>query len=180
MVFRLGRGRGRFFADLITPHMAVRDTVLDIGTGTGNVCAVLRERHYRVTPLDVEDLSFSDTVQPTIYDGVTMPYPANTFMVALLLTVLHHTPDPEAVLSEAARVARRVIIIEDIYDSTFHKYLTFFCDSLFNAEFRGHPHSNKSDSAWQMLFRQRGYKIVSVHYTRSFVVFKHAVYVLEC
>lgn len=178
-IFRLGAGRGVFFADTIDSYVKESEKLLDIGTGTGNVCAVLAQRGYDVTPIDVEDLSFTDEVTPTLYDGDTMPYKDDAFNTALLLTVLHHIPTPEATLDESARVAHRVIIIEDIYSNRLHKWVTFFCDSLFNFEFKGHPHSNKTDAEWKALFKAKGYKLHAANYTKSFVVFRHAVYVLD-
>jgi len=47
--------------------------------------------------------------------GVRLPFADGEFDTVLLLSVLHHAKSPEAVLAEAARVARhRVIVFEDI------------------------------------------------------------------
>ncbi len=135
--------------------------ILDIGSGRGVVTRVLRERGFEVTPLDVRDRSTEPALSPVVYDGTAIPFPDKAFDCALLLTVLHHTPDPDAVLREAARVARRIIIIEDVYTNTLQKYLTFFTDSLFNLEFRGHPHSNRTDAEWRRSFERLGLTLVA-------------------
>ncbi len=136
-------------------------SILDIGSGRGVVTSILRERGFEVTPLDVRDRSMERELAPVVYDGRKIPFPDKAFDCALLLTVLHHTPDPDAVLREAARVARRIIIIEDVYTNTLQKYMTFFTDSLFNLEFRDHPHSNRTDAEWRRSFERLGLTLVA-------------------
>jgi hypothetical protein len=93
--------------------------------------------------------------------------------------VLHHAPNPEAVLQEAARVAKRVIITEDVYYNIVHKYATFFMDSLLNLEFIGHPHSNKTDAQWREVFQKAGLRLTGEKAMASFLVLRHRMYVLE-
>ena len=114
---------------------------MDIGSGTCNVCEILSKKGYEITPLDVHDLSFVNNIKPVIYDGNKIPYANNKFDQTLILTVLHHTPNPEKILQEAKRVSKRIIIIENVYSNWLHKYLTYFFDSLLNLEFIGHPHT---------------------------------------
>ena len=95
-----------------------------------------------MTALDVANVSFIDSITPVIYDGVAMPFDKASFDVVLLITMLHHTPTPERVLMEAKRVARRIIVIEEIYAQTCDKYLTYFIDSVFNLELFHHPHTD--------------------------------------
>jgi SAM-dependent methyltransferase len=163
------------FAGLIQPN----ESVLDIGSGNCNICENLRARGIDITPLDVKNLSFVDSISPLIYDGRTIPFPDDRFEVGLLITVLHHTPDPDAILREAARVCKRLIIIEDIYSNRWHKYVTFTMDSLLNADFFDHPHTNKSDPEWRGLFDRLGLRILHAAYLWSFLVFRHATYHLE-
>lgn len=49
------------------------------------------------------------------FDGKTIPFPAQTFNVAILADVLHHCNDAQALLREAKRVARYVVI-KDHYE----------------------------------------------------------------
>ncbi len=163
------------FVGLIQPGQSV----LDIGSGTCNIVEILRARGIDVTPLDVKNLSFVDSIKPILYDGRTIPFPDDRFDVGLLITVLHHTPDPEAVVREAMRVCKRLIIIEDIYTSRPHKYVTFAMDSLLNAEFFGHPHTNKNDHEWRLVFERLGLRVLQATYQWSILVFRHATYHLE-
>ncbi len=154
------------------------DRLLEVGCGPGSVCLLLKNRGFSVVPLDVTDSSLTPEVRPVLYDGRTMPFADGTFDVALLLTVLHHTPDPERILIEAARVARRIIVIEDIYHNRAQRYLTYVMDSLVNLEFAGHPHNNKADSEWRTLFAKLGMRIDSAHSWRYLLLFRQACYCL--
>lgn len=144
----------------IAPYLPESGTILDIGSGTGMVSAMLREQGYRVTSLDVRDRSINASLRPVLYDGDRVPFDNDSFDCALLLTVLHHTPDPEAVLREALRVSPRVIVIEDVYSNPVQKQLTYCTDSLFNLEFSGHPHSNRTDREWLRTFSDLDVRVV--------------------
>lgn len=162
----------------ITPHLRQTDHVLDIGSGNGVLCRALRKRNYQITALDIDNLSFFEDVEPIIYDGVNMPFEDDCFDVALLITVLHHAPVPEQVLAEARRVAKRVIVIEEIYSGPLNRLLTYFIDSLFNLEFIGHPHTNKTDRGWREVFEHLGLTLVDVRYTKSILILNRVTYVL--
>jgi|SRR3989344_2229236 len=179
IVYGAGNNRAIDIVDKIQDFLDKNGSILDIGSGTCNVCEVLSRKGYKVTPLDIQNLSFIDNVEPVIYDGKTIPFNEDKFDTSLILCVLHHTLDPERILREAKRVSRNIIVIEDIYDSWFQKCITLFFDSLFTLEFIGHPHSNKNDKHWRETFAKLGLKIIDVKYGRSFLVFKHATYYLE-
>jgi len=137
-----------------------------------------REGH-NLTPLDVVDQTLSSEVEPLIYNGKKLPFDDNSFNTALILTVLHHTSNPKEILSEAKRVADKIIIVEDIYSNPIQKYLTFIVDSIVNMEFAGHPHSNKSDTEWKTTFNKLGLKLKATRYDRFLLFFRQATYYLE-
>ncbi|MCR4261082.1 MAG: class I SAM-dependent methyltransferase [Candidatus Colwellbacteria bacterium] len=145
---------------VITPYLKIGDRIIDIGSGDCTVAKNLRKKGYKITPLDVKDKSVHQNIRPTIYDGQSMPFPDNSFDVALLITVLHHTKKPVEVLRETLRVAPRIIVMEDLYESIFQKYLTFIMDSLLNLEFFGHPHTNMTERQWEGVFKKLGLKII--------------------
>lgn len=163
----------------LLPHVTPADKVLDIGTGNGGICHALLKEGRNIQPLDIKNISFFPEVNPLVYDGKKLPFSDQSFDTALLITMLHHTPDPEAILVEARRVAPRLIVMEDIYSNFFQKYLTFFADSLVNLEFDGHPHTNRNDAGWRDLFDKLALNVVAVEYRRTLVFFKQVVYVLE-
>ena len=179
LVYRAGRARARIVLEWMRPYVPRDAAVLDIGSGTGNVTELMREAGWSVTPLDVEDLTFTDTVRPTLYAGERMPFEDASFDVALLVTVLHHVEDPIPVLREAARVARRVIVVEDIFRSAVHRYATYAIDSLLTLEFAGHPHSNRSDGGWRATFEELGLRMRAARYRGSMLVLRHALYCVD-
>ena len=174
----LERVRNKGVFDCFEDYLKEGDRVLDFGCGLGGVSEKLISDGYDVVSLDVENMSLTD-MEPVIYDGKKIPFKDDSFDVALVLTVLHHTPDPEKLLKEVGRVANRIVIIEDIYGGLVGKYATFFFDSLFNLEFFGHPHSNKSDEEWKKCFKRLGFSLVREDKKRSMVFFEHGIYILE-
>ena len=164
----------------IIPNLEPGSNVLDLGAGFCNITKYLREQGHEVTPLDIHDLSLFPDIKPHIYDGRKIPYPDNHFDTTLLITVLHHTPEPMKILEEAMRVSKKqIIIVEDIFSSTWHKYLTWAMDSVVNLEFWGHPHSNKSDEEWREVFKDLGLTLKVAMYRNFWMMFSHATYVLE-
>jgi len=174
-----GIPRARDLVGRIDAYLAGKKTVLDIGAGWCKVSEILRDRGMDVQALDVRNNSVVKGVNPVVYDGSRFPFGDNVFDLALLITVLHHTQQPEVVIREARRVSRSIVIIEDIYTTTLGKYWTFWMDSLVNLEFAGHPHSNRTDEGWRTLFNDLGLRLENAKYQRSSGVFKHATYYLE-
>ena len=160
-------------------HLSKNDRVLDIGSGNCLLAASLMRDGLDVTPLDIRNGSFLPDVQPEIYDGAQIPFDDDTFDVATLITVLHHTRQPNKLVAEASRVARRIIVIEEIYVTRVRKYVTYFIDSLFNLEFRGHPHTNRTDEQWRHSFRMLGLSLQDASYSTSFGCLSRVTYALE-
>ncbi|MGM0499555.1 MAG: class I SAM-dependent methyltransferase [Bacillota bacterium] len=155
------------------------DLLLDLGAGKCALSWKLKQEGYNTTPVDVQNLSFCSEIEPIIYDGKKLPFADNSFDKVLLLTVLHHIPQPKIVIKEALRAADELIIIEDVYSNPLQKYLTFFADSLFNFEFIGHPHSNKTEKEWQKLFDDLGLKIKEKRKDKVLIFFDQVTYHLS-
>ena len=178
-VFAVWRADARRKLNLIRPWLPDDQTLLEIGSGPGSVLAEFRAAGYSVDGLDIHDSSYDETLTPTLYDGDVMPFTDGAYDTALLLTVLHHTPDPEAILTEAARVARRVIVIEDVFESAWQRKYTKVADSITNLEFFGHPHTNRSDQQWRATFERLGLRLRYGVVHRLAQIFRQAVYVVE-
>ena len=178
MVRFLERVRNKGVLECFEGYLKKGDRILDFGCGLGGVSEKLISDGYEVVSLDVRDISLTD-VKPVIYDGKKIPFKNDSFDVALVLAVLHHTTSPEKLLKEVGRVAERIVLLEDVYDGWLGKYITFLFDSLFNLEFFGHPHSNKSDKEWKECFKKLGFSLVKEDKKRSMVFFKHGIYFLE-
>lgn len=113
------------FAAEITP----RARVIDIGAGKGLLAqALTRQLDARVTMVDV--VSYNQTNLPlTICTSHALAFADHSFDYALLSFVLHHTCDPAAILREALRVARTVIVIENDVRGKVRAALTRVLDS---------------------------------------------------
>ncbi|GAB5522542.1 MAG: hypothetical protein Roseis2KO_04140 [Roseivirga sp.] len=162
----------------IKPVLSPGAGILDIGSGYGTVTEVLKSNGFEVTAVDVEDQSVRPELKPMVCDGAALPFPSRSFDFSLLLTVLHHTPEPAKVLSEAARVAEKVLVIEDVYSNKLQQYLTYFTDSLLNFEFRGHPHSNKSRAGWQQTCQTLGLEFEVIRSDRFLLFFRQETYLI--
>jgi len=132
----------------------------------------------RIRPLDIADKSLFEKIKVEVYDGETFPFEDKQFDVCQLITMLHHTTNADDLIREAKRVSNRIIIMEDIYESSFQKYITWFTDSLVNWEFYGHPHTNRTDTEWKEVFEANGLTLESAEYYRFLFFFKQVTYIL--
>lgn len=163
----------------IEDWLSLEVKIIDIGSGPGSLLQVLGAREYEVEGLDIKDNSYRPALRPHVYDGVHMPFEAKSYDAALLATVLHHTRDPDVIIKEAARIAPRVIIIEDVYEGRVMEWLTKRMDSLMNLEFFSHPHSNRTDTQWRESFAAMGLHLRYAQTHSVAGIFKQAVYVIE-
>ena len=179
IVWKWGVWRARRIDRLIGKYLEQEYRVLDFGAGDCIISDAYRKKGYDVTPVDIEDISLVKGLDPVIFDGKQLPFEDDAFDLAMILTVLHHTSNPEEVLREAMRVSRRLVIVEDIFASRWGYRLTCFVDSLQNQEFGGHPHANKTDVEWKGLFGDFGLELVDAKYSRWVILLKQATYYLE-
>jgi ubiquinone/menaquinone biosynthesis C-methylase UbiE len=142
------------------------DKIIDIGGGLGTVSYILNKKGFSTIVIDLHDLSIFQEIQPIVYNGTTIPYDDKSFDVALVLTVLHHAKSPEIILNEAKRVAKRIIVIEDVYNSLLQKYITFVIDSFANFQFFNHPHGNKTQNEWTRLFKDLNMEIIECKFQK--------------
>ncbi|MCK4588275.1 class I SAM-dependent methyltransferase [Candidatus Woesebacteria bacterium] len=173
-----GKERTDNMVRLVSRYINEKDKILDIGCGVCDVAKNLVDSGFDVAALDVKDISIHKDITPVVYDGEKIPFENDFFDVAFLITVLHHIKEPEKLLREAKRVSKRIIIIEDIYESNFQKLLTYLMDSLINFEFIGHPHSNKSDKEWKKEFKKQGLKLLDFKKEPFWKYFLSGIYYL--
>ena len=122
----------------IAPHLRRGWTVLDIGSGTGRVARWLTARA-GIRPTLADVIEFGNRIGGLPYirleDPVRLPFADGAFDAAMMLVVLHHVPrwaDQERLLSEAARVARRLVLIEDTPGSRSERAVNVAWDWLLN------------------------------------------------
>ena len=108
--------RARQLMEQVSTWLPNEGSVLDLGSGTGHVSALLeRELRLDVVTADVSDMHVVGRPPVLIADGV-LPFEEQTFSAALLFFVLAYPIDPVGVLKEAARVARGpVIVVQTLY-----------------------------------------------------------------
>jgi SAM-dependent methyltransferase len=89
--------------------------VLDVGCGDGLIGALIHEHRPDVDMTGIDIAARGDTHIPVReFDGVSIPVEDQGADVVMLVDVLHHADDPMALLGEAARVARRAIVLKDV------------------------------------------------------------------
>jgi len=152
--------RAEFFVSHFDSWLSPNSRILDIGGGWGFYAEPLQTRDHHVTVLDVINPALQHA-PVVIYDGERIPFPDKSFDVSLLITVLHHIPDPVRVLKEARRVTRNhVIVIEDTFRSSLERWWTEFRDRMYNFEFLGHPNQFRSRQEWLDVFRRLDFEIL--------------------
>jgi SAM-dependent methyltransferase len=89
-------------------------SILDIGCGSGEIGADLATGGRTVIGTDVL-VRDSCEIPMARFDGRRLPFPDDAVDASIVVDVLHHSADPVAVLSEAARVSRRAVVVKDHY-----------------------------------------------------------------
>ncbi|WP_333711854.1 class I SAM-dependent methyltransferase [Yoonia sp.] len=89
-------------------------SILDVGTGDGQIAKMIGERQTGTTVQGIDIMLREVTHIPvTLFDGTKIPFEDNSVDVVTFVDVLHHTDDPQILISEAARVAKTAVIIKD-------------------------------------------------------------------
>jgi SAM-dependent methyltransferase len=91
---------------------------LDVATGTGHVAGAAAARGAHAVAVDVSEemLARARRLYPRVDfalgDAEELAFEDDAFDAAVAAFLLHHVPDPERVLAELARVARRVAVAQ--------------------------------------------------------------------
>jgi ubiquinone/menaquinone biosynthesis C-methylase UbiE len=104
--------------------------VLDVGTGTAQipielcghsfkaqvVAIDLAEHMLAVGRENVRKAGFTDRIRLERQDAKHLPYPVRSFVAIISNSIVHHIPEPAAVLAEMVRVARpgAILFIRDL------------------------------------------------------------------
>lgn len=165
----------RLFKDFLNED----DQIIDIGSGNCLLSYQLQQIGYQVSPIDISNLSYSEKITPLVYNGNNIPFDDKHFDTALLLAVLHHAKNPKQVLEEAKRVARKIIIIEDIYNNKIQQALTYAIDAFINLAYSPLSFHHRTHSEWLKIFATYRLEVKEVRYRKVLLIFKQAIYYLE-
>jgi ubiquinone/menaquinone biosynthesis C-methylase UbiE len=121
------------------------------------------QKDYGADLVGIDIIDYNRSPIPLIlFDGKTIPFMDNEFDIALVTGVFHHCDNPNRIFEEAIRVARRVMILEDIYTSKNHLRIIKLYDYLLNFRHGVNvPFHFKKDRDWMNLFREHGLKIIT-------------------
>jgi SAM-dependent methyltransferase len=171
------RGRRKYRAAAV--HVPAGARLLDIGSGEGYVALEAARRGHDVVLVDVVDRNRTD-LEHHVYDGDHLPFEQKQFDVGILAYVLHHCRDPDAVLREASRVCRRLIVLESVYENDGDLRLLTFLDHLAN-RFRGiaiEPLRFDKVEGWRRRFAECELRVAEERWLGRFV-HKHVLFVLD-
>jgi SAM-dependent methyltransferase len=94
---------------IVTWCVGAGESALDVATGGGHVARRLREAGMRVVSLDP-----APGMQPDVIGRAEdLPFADSSFDVVVTRIAPHHFEDIAAAVAEMARVARRLVVVED-------------------------------------------------------------------
>jgi len=100
----------RSFIELIPQQ----SSVLDVGCGDGMLGSLIMADRPDLQYMGIDVLVRDDTRIPvTAFDGLHVPFPDRSWEFVMFVDVLHHTENPMILLREAARVAKKGVLIKD-------------------------------------------------------------------
>ena len=139
-------------------------SVLDIGCGDGTIDVGIMAFRPDLAITGTDIMLRPVTHIPVVeYDGAHLPADDKSVDYALIVDVLHHTEDPAAVLTEAARVARKGVIVKDhLREGLLAGPTLRFMDWVGNY---GHnvvlPYNYLSEAEWQAAFARAGLTVAA-------------------
>jgi SAM-dependent methyltransferase len=165
--------------------------VLDLGSGTGQISRWLARRAgIRPTMADVTEFDNRVLDHPYLLlrDPLHVPVEDGSFDAVMMLFVLHHLErwgEQERLVREAARVARRrLILIEDTPTSEAGRVLNVAWDWVLN---RRHgiptPFTFRTVEGWRRVFAREGLRVLHTDTYRArwptLMTYHHTLFVLE-
>jgi len=135
--------------------------LLDLGCGSGIVAKAFQDFfEAKVVGVDIKDQRIS-YIPFEIINGKKLPFPEKSFDAVLINYVLHHSNDPIALLEEAKRVSKKIIIYEDLPEGILSKIYCQFHSLTFNKLFQGGNNASfKTGREWEEIFQKTGLRII--------------------
>ena len=154
--------RVRVLSELLAPLAPEAASLLDVGCGDGLITSLVAAKRSDISAQGVDVLVRPEThipVQP--FDGTHLPLEDASVDAVMFVDVLHHTNDPEVLLREAKRVARKSVILKDHCRDGFLAGPTLrFMDYVGNAR---HgvvlPYNYWPEARWRDCFERIGLRV---------------------
>lgn len=154
--------RVRVLVEEIGAVLPPNATMLDVGTGDGQIAKMIGETQPGTQVQGIDIMLREKTHIPvSLFDGTRIPMEDDSVDVVTFVDVLHHTDDPSVLIKEAARVARKAVIIKDhLSENGFDHATLRFMDWVGNAP---HgvvlPYNYAPRRDWDRWFRKADLKI---------------------
>lgn len=172
--------RARRVVRILKPY--IHGTTLDVGCWDGHV----------TKQLDHDDIIGIDSVAPPKpqievrqFNGTQIPFEDKAFDTVVCSTVLHHAEDPKALLEEMKRVGKKIVVLEDAYDTVFDKMSVLLLHALiFRLEKMPYQVSGfRSGKSWKRFFTEHSLKVTLCTRHSSIIptwlFLRHYLFVLE-
>jgi ubiquinone/menaquinone biosynthesis C-methylase UbiE len=151
--------RAREAATRLVALLEHGESILDIGTGDGRIAdEVASHLSAAIVLVDLVDGRHSQ-LPLVVGRGEDLPFGDKSFDVTLLVTVLHHTKNPRMLIKEAARVARRTVVVqEDVYGNNIVEDVMVYIIDLVGTIAGGWPRPEKPRKIpeWELMFESAG------------------------
>jgi SAM-dependent methyltransferase len=137
-------------------------SVLDVGTGDGQIAEGMAAVQPGVRVEGIDIMKRPETRIPvTLFDGTTIPFADKSFDVVTFVDVLHHTDDAAVLVKEAARVAKRAVVLKDhlsenALDHTTLKVMDWVGNAPHGVVL---PYNYLSRARWEEIFDAAGLSI---------------------
>lgn len=138
-------------------------SVLDVGAGDGLLARMVMDRRpdLRIRGVDVM-LRPTSHIPVDRFDGVRLPFDAGAFDAVMMVDVLHHAANQDALLAETARAATRAVVIKDhVLTGVFAQQTLAFMDWVGNARHGvALPYAYWTEAQWRSGFERNGLRPV--------------------
>lgn len=148
---KLSGKRSRVLAEAVLPLLPEHGSILDFGCGNMFTAKHLIDLNpnLKITGMDViEDQNLDKKIldHPALsfkqINSREIPFPDHTFDTTMVISTLHHTPEPEYYIQELKRVTKpggNLIVVEEMYLNTVDKIWTSGQDWVLNKMKKGVP-----------------------------------------
>jgi len=149
----------------IKEFLEKKDTILDVGSGTGLVAQLIKDGlNAEIKCVDVIDVNKS-RIPTTLFDGEHLPFKDNSFSVVICCWVLHHTNynTQEKLLKEMMRVSKsKVIVCEDTATTWYDKIFQSLHSIEAKVDYQSTKLDFRSSEEWLDLFKKLNLKLMDL------------------